>query len=218
MSKKVGRTGQRKMSLAMKQRSNRTYRLIALTGLVMGFTCLLWVISMLYADKPVSAAEPVKAPALPPLVVDQETPLLLSDSASETNEQLQKQLTLNAACFVCHGNYEREELVTVHAAEEVGCVDCHGDSFEHRNDENNVTPPDIMYPAEKIDAACQDCHDTHDVAATEVLARWQQRCPQKQDVSQIVCTDCHGEHRLAQRTVRWDKRTRELIPVADVPE
>jgi hypothetical protein len=50
-----------------------------------------------------------------------------------------------------------------------------------------------------------------------VITRWQQRCPEKRDVSQIVCTDCHGEHRLKNRTVRWNKTTGDLIPVEPKP-
>ena len=117
----------------------------------------------------------------------------------------------NSACYVCHGNYEEEPLAQVHSRAEVGCVDCHGQSYDHRDDEDNVTPPDIMYWPEKIDDACQKCHRTHDAPARKVLARWKERCPGKKDVSTIVCTDCHGQHRLKVRTVRWDKRARKLI-------
>ena len=152
---------------------------------------------------------------MPPLVVDSDSPLLLqeSDGKDADDRKMSASVAENSACYVCHENYRDEPLVGWHADEGVGCVDCHGKSFDHRNDENNITPPDVLFPLEKIDSACQDCHDTHDVAATEVIKRWRQRCPRKQDVSQIVCTDCHGEHRLARRTVRWDKRTGELIPV-----
>ena len=31
------------------------------------------------------------------------------------------------------------------------------------------------------------------------------------DAKDIVCIDCHGQHRLKIRTVRWDKQTKELI-------
>jgi formate-dependent nitrite reductase cytochrome c552 subunit len=117
----------------------------------------------------------------------------------------------NGACYVCHGNYDGEELALTHAKEAVGCADCHGVSYDHRDDEDNITPPDTMYPADKIDEACRECHDTHDVPATEVIARWQKRCPSKTDASKLVCTDCHGQHRLKRRTVRWDKKTRKLI-------
>ena len=184
--KRAKSTGSRKMATAMKQRRVRSGSLIAFVGSAMTLICLWWAISTLSADESAPAAAPPAVPELPPLVVDEETPLLLSDSASETSAQHREQVALNAACFVCHGNYEREELVAVHAADEVGCVDCHGASFEHRNDENNITPPDVLYPAEKIDASCRDCHDTHDAPATEVLARWQQRCAEAGSVSNCV--------------------------------
>ena len=62
----------------------------------------------------------------------------------------------NSACYVCHANYESEGLVIEHGIEEIGCVDCHGESTDHRNDEDNVTPPDIMYPLGSIDEKCGD--------------------------------------------------------------
>jgi formate-dependent nitrite reductase cytochrome c552 subunit len=112
---------------------------------------------------------------------------------------------------VCHTNYETEELAVVHAQHDVGCVDCHGKSYDHRNDEDNITPPDIMFASDQIDTGCAECHETHDAPARKVVARWQERCPAKTDPKQLVCTDCHGHHRLAFRTVVWDKKTRKLI-------
>ncbi|MHC4179792.1 MAG: multiheme c-type cytochrome [Planctomycetota bacterium] len=117
----------------------------------------------------------------------------------------------NSSCYVCHGNYDGEELVLQHAKEEVGCIDCHGKSTEHCDDEDNVTPPDKMYGPETIDKMCGECHEEHDVAAVKVILRWQERCPAKTDPKKIVCTDCHGKHRMNFRTVWWDKKTRKLI-------
>jgi hypothetical protein len=68
-----------------------------------------------------------------------------------------------------------------------------------------------MFPADKIDSACRTCHDSHDVPARKVLACWKERCPTKTDPDEVACTDCHGQHRLARRTVRWDKTTRQLL-------
>jgi formate-dependent nitrite reductase cytochrome c552 subunit len=117
----------------------------------------------------------------------------------------------NGPCFVCHANYEEESMAVTHAKAGTGCMDCHGPSLDHRNDEANVTPPDVLYPAAKIDAACRKCHEDHNAPAVKVIAQWQERCPGKKNPSQIVCTDCHGEHRLKLRTVRWDKETRKLL-------
>lgn len=117
----------------------------------------------------------------------------------------------NSSCYVCHNNYEEEGLVVTHGKEEIGCIDCHGESFDHRNDENNITPPDILYPLDDIDDKCGECHDEHDASAKDVVQRWQKRCPEKTDAASLVCTDCHFHHRLERRVVRWNKRTKELI-------
>jgi len=149
-----------------------------------------------------------RALAAPPLslegYLDEKLPEASEDDAPEMKAD-------NFACFVCHGNYEEEELVVSHGVEGVGCVDCHGASFEHRDDEDNVTPPDKMYALEDVDKMCGACHDMHDAPARKVIERWQQRCPAKTSPEEIVCTDCHYRHRLKFRTVWWDKKTRRLI-------
>jgi hypothetical protein len=117
----------------------------------------------------------------------------------------------NSACYVCHTNYEQEELVTVHATEDVGCITCHGESVAHRNDEDNITPPDTLYARDYVDRMCTECHEQHDVSPYDVLRRWQERCASVPAPEDIVCTDCHFQHRLAHRTVQWDKKTRQLI-------
>ncbi|HIQ20932.1 MAG TPA: hypothetical protein EYH34_06825 [Planctomycetes bacterium] len=117
----------------------------------------------------------------------------------------------NSACYVCHGNYEEESLVLTHGKKKVGCIDCHGTSYAHRNDEDNVTPPDKMFPPDAIDPMCRECHTAHDVPARKVIQRWQERCPQKTDPARLVCTDCHFQHRLRLRTVRWNKKTGQLL-------
>jgi hypothetical protein len=154
-------------------------------------------------EKPKDSAD-----ELPPLVVDKTAPLLLEEPSDKKDKKF---LRINQSCFVCHDNYKDEYLMLVHAKEEIGCVDCHGESVAHRNDEDNITPPDLMYPLDEIDDACQECHDTHDAPADMIIARWQARCPEKKDVEKIACTDCHGRHRLKARTVRWDKSTGELL-------
>ena len=185
--------------------------ILVLTGCIC-FFCLLSGEGQRGLLSPIShAAEPKEggsAGKLAPLVVDKSAPLLLDEPSKKKDESF---LTINQACFVCHDNYREESLMRVHAKEEIACMECHGDSVAHRNDEDNITPPDVMYPLDTIDEACQECHDTHDAPASKVVARWQERCPQKTDVSKIVCTDCHGTHRLESRTVRWDKRTGKLI-------
>jgi len=151
---------------------------------------------------------------LPPLVVDTTTPLLL-DELTEEEEASAAAITEaaaeNMACFVCHANYRGEFIAERHAQADVGCVNCHGDSFAHRNDENNTTPPETMYSADKIDAFCRGCHESHDVSPRMIVARWAERNLDKTDPDRIVCTDCHGNHRMKVRTVIWDKKTGKLL-------
>ncbi len=163
------------------------------------------------ADEAGSPKPASKLPPLRPLKVDKSAPLLLDEPAAEEGKD-QAFLRINEACYVCHGNYREEPMAVSHAKQDVSCMKCHGPSLEHRNDEDNITPPDKMYALTKIDAGCQaDCHDSHDAPAREVLKRWQERCPGKTDFSQVVCTDCHGFHRLPRRTVQWDKDTGKLL-------
>ena len=150
----------------------------------------------------------------PPLVVNKDKPLLLLDGPAEGKKgsaPSDEPKADNSACHCCHTNYETEWLAVTHAKADVGCIKCHGECLAHRDDEDNVTPPDIMYWPEKIGPACAKCHETHEAPATEVIARWQECCPAKEDPKTIVCTDCHGKHRLKFRTVWWDKKTRKMI-------
>ena len=181
----------------------------------------------------------------PPLVVDMDTPLLLDEPTEEEIAAADTEAAVeNTECFVCHVNYMIESLASHHAGMNIGCVQCHGESTAHRNDENNTTPPEIMYPAEKIDPLCQGCHSTaHDIPPKTIIARWLERCKKeakpsctgchkeddvppakvvarwkekgldkaKADPGKIVCTDCHGDHRMRVRTVIWDKKSGKLL-------
>jgi hypothetical protein len=101
----------------------------------------------------------------------------------------------NGACYVCHTTFVKEELAKVHLVEKIACVKCHGLSDKHANDENvGATKPDIMFKRHEVDASCQKCHDTHDVPATQVIARFVERGLSAKNV--VICTDCHGTHRI----------------------
>ena len=101
----------------------------------------------------------------------------------------------NAACYVCHTTFVREEMSKVHLAAKVDCVKCHGLSDKHANDENiGATKPDRLYKRHQIDRACAECHEEHDVEAKKIIARFcERKLPAK---TAPVCTDCHGTHRI----------------------
>lgn len=135
----------------------------------------------------------------PPLLlaeqVDQEPPLLLEDSNGDENPGLDTgPVADNSRCYVCHINYEVDELTSMHAKADIGCEHCHGSSDAHCSDEDNITPPDIMYPANKINSFCKSCHPDGKLGG-----------------GKKYCTDCHGDHRLSRRTRKWDKATGKLI-------
>jgi len=147
------------------------------------------------------------AAAAPPLSLDgyrdEKLPTGRDDSASLKE--------VNGGCYVCHGNYRIEPLVQSHAKEKVGCVECHGQSIPHQVDESHRTPPEKMFGRHNVDPMCGKCHEEHDAPARKVIERWQQRCGAKADLKETVCTDCHFEHRLASRTMVWDKKTGKLV-------
>lgn len=128
---------------------------------------------------------------------DQEKPAPAKSEAVEEEaegETMLDPLGPNAACYVCHMTFVFEELARTHLTEKVTCIECHGLSAAHANDENiGATKPDIMYKRDEIDGSCEKCHEEHDVPAQDVVARFLER---KLKVRKPVCTDCHGMHRI----------------------
>jgi hypothetical protein len=176
---------------------------------------------------------------LPALLVDRNAPLLLDapllpEEPNEVGGKKTEAEAKNATCYVCHANYQQEELAQWHVKQNIGCADCHGESIGHKNDENHLTAPDKIYAAGEIDGACgkchtgydvpaieivrrwkertgdtktdvlcKECHESHDFPAAKVVRSWQKRTGQKEQAEPIVCTDCHGEHRLKIRSVQY---------------
>ncbi len=113
----------------------------------------------------------------------------------------------NSFCNVCHSNYEGEKLVKIHLHVGVGCETCHGISDEHSEDEDNITPPEVMFAKEKVQPFCTSCHSQEDLVHED----------EHKDLFNVgvenskTCTDCHAkQHRLQVRTRRWDKNTGKL--------
>ncbi len=143
-------------------------------------------------------------------------PLLLVDGPEEEPDE---GMADNSRCHVCHINYADEWLAVRHAKAGMKCEQCHGSSDAHTNDEDNVTPPEIMYPLEKINGFCIGCHSEDSLDEDEHKTVLAGTAKEKK-----YCTDCHGDHRLEHRTRRWDRRTGKLIEddkvrmITDMPE
>jgi hypothetical protein len=147
-------------------------------------------------------------PAAPKLIIQtNEEPLLLPD-APPTSELPPPEgpVADNSRCHVCHMNYEDEEMAVLHARANIGCEQCHGPCDAHCSDEDNVTPPDIMYPRQKINSSCMACHPKQDIEIEPHEPLFDGTATENK-----YCTDCHGNHRLGYRTRRWNKATGELI-------
>jgi len=137
-----------------------------------------------------------------------------NDSERKHNE---KGFVANVFCSACHYGFSDEELARTHEKAGIGCERCHGESERHRSDENNITPPEIMYPKAKINPTCMMCHPKHEirhVADHKMLLESTETIFDSADDNddQIYCTGCHAEdHRINVRTIRWNKETGELL-------
>jgi len=132
---------------------------------------------------------------------DQE-PLLLLDGGGNKPPGPAGPVADNNRCFVCHLNYMEEPIAVVHAKANIGCAKCHGDCDAHIADESwasggNGTPPGIMYTRDKVNPFCFGCHSGDHLPALHHAAFLAGTAKEK------YCTDCHGQHRLAERKCRW---------------
>ncbi len=126
----------------------------------------------------------------------------------------------NPFCFACHADFDGEELALEHELAGIGCERCHGESERHRSDENNVTPPEIMYLKAKINPTCMMCHPRADIRHVKdhepflagAKTIFDEQIERVAAGGEKYCTDCHGtKHSMKVRIVRWNKATGEII-------
>jgi len=130
----------------------------------------------------------------------------------------EKTFTANQFCAACHYAFGEEELALAHEQVGIGCERCHGESERHRSDEDNATPPEIMFPKDKINPTCMMCHPRHAIEHVPshnlLLAGAKTIFDSDSDAaaSPMYCTTCHAkDHRINVRTIRWNKATGELL-------
>lgn len=151
-----------------------------------------------------------KAPAAQTTPADAHNlPLVWTKNIAQWKSAGQHDSADNSFCIVCHLNYKKERLVTLHEPAGVGCETCHGISDKHSEDEDNLIPPDVMFVKASVAQFCSQCHakkkllqdnDDH----KSFFARQPGQATK-------TCTDCHTmHHALKVRTRRWDKNTRKL--------
>ncbi len=108
----------------------------------------------------------------------------------------------NDSCYMCHMLFTDEEISVSHLKTGVPCSQCHGKSLAHTSDETFSTAPDIVYARQEVNSFCRTCHPTHTNVPPEKLVEvWLQRNPKFLEPgraeTEIVCTDCHGSHRIS---------------------
>jgi len=147
-----------------------------------------------------------------------------TEHSGKDNSKSKDQIVVaNQFCAACHYGFDDEKFAFTHMAAGIGCERCHGESARHRSDEDNVTPPELMYPRERINPTCMMCHPRHDIIHVNRHKSFLEGAetifdPEIDDASartagpKKVCTDCHArKHRISVRTTRWDKCTGEII-------
>lgn len=170
---------------------------------------------------------------LPALVVDKNAPLLLDGPtklgnpvteaeaknatcyvchANYAEEELaQWHAKNNIGCADCHGesiahkNDENHQTAPdkMYAPGEIdeACGKCHTS--------HDIQPEEVVLRWQqhtgnkKTIGLCEVCHESHDVPAGDVIRKWQKQSGQKVYEKPIVCTDCHGEHRLKIRSIHY---------------
>ena len=134
----------------------------------------------------------------------------------QTKEQSAKKETFvaNQFCAACHYGFGNEELARKHERAGIGCERCHGESERHRSDEDNITPPEVMYPKQRINPTCMMCHpriEIKHVSSHKSILAGAETIFDKTN-NRKYCTDCHAEdHRIKVRSIKWNKATGELL-------
>jgi hypothetical protein len=119
----------------------------------------------------------------------------------------EKQPADNSLCYVCHLTLQNDEITAKHQVQGIGCVKCHGTSSEHMHDEMLMTKPDLLHGRKEVVSMCSQCHDKpHDAKPQQhqaFLEKWRghDRPNGRVVTDGSICTDCHGTHILAKRTI-----------------
>ncbi len=196
----------------------------SVAGLVLVVTAILFGTSVLVPaeekEPPVTVPVQAKADSAKP-----KKPLGKDVKWKVTKPDLSKPVMEadNSYCLVCHINLEEEELVDIHLPVGVGCETCHGMSDDHSADEDSFTAPEIMWSKARINSRCMTCHSRADMlkdktaaeSHRKVFQRWEE--PKKAKPGEKYCIQCHGEHRIRNRTREWDKESGKLLKQSGGP-
>ena len=165
----------------------------ARTAAVVALVCLAGVsVTCTQSNEPAGTtpkAEPPKTPA-PEATLDKEDVLIPVAHRPKDN----------GFCYVCHEDLQDELISVSHEKKEILCVDCHGASSLHMEDEMLMTKPDYLHGRDEVEPFCKGCHARHEDQdkVEEFREKWLGRDrPNGRVVSSAsICTDCHGLHNI----------------------
>jgi hypothetical protein len=111
----------------------------------------------------------------------------------------------NRLCLVCHEMLAEELIAKSHEEQDILCVDCHGPSRLHMEDEMQMTKPDNLMGRAEVDPFCKECHPQHkDEAVVDAFRKewWGRDRPNGRVINNdSICTDCHGMHNIKEKQV-----------------
>lgn len=121
----------------------------------------------------------------------------------------------NRLCLVCHEALTEELISRVHEKHGILCIDCHGPSTLHMEDEMQMTKPDVLFGRGEVESYCQGCHSQHkDQAKVEKFRQdnWGRDLSNGRVVNNAsICTDCHGRHNIGH-----EKRESQSAPATEL--
>jgi len=145
--------------------------------------------------------------------------LFIGSASSLLAAEPAKQPADNTLCYVCHLTLQNDDLTVKHLAQGIGCAKCHGASHEHMHDEMLMTKPDLLHGRKEVVSMCSQCHDRpHEMKQQEhkaFLEKWRghDRPNGRVVTDASICTDCHGTHILAKRSISAQAKGSEWKPL-----
>ncbi len=128
-----------------------------------------------------------------------------NDSATYASQTMAMVATVdrptdNRLCLVCHELLAEEEISHKHEVKNILCIDCHGQSRLHMEDEMLMTKADVLFGRTEADPFCLCCHPVHKEPAKVEAFREEWRGRDRPNgrvvTSSSICTDCHGTHNI----------------------
>ena len=185
-------------------------QVVAVVGFIVSSLLLVFAASCSLENR---AADNLKQKQVEDVAVERQ-----ATEEAEKQEAEEEIFVANDFCSACHYGFADEELALDHMLAGIGCERCHGESERHRSDEDNVTPPEIMYSKAKINPTCMMCHPRQQIRHVKehepLLAGAETIFDTDSETAghKLNCTTCHARgHRIQVRNIQWNKATGELL-------